>query len=118
MITTHFAFAKKLEDGTEVSYSIGQWATDNLTAEEFAAFDAANTRQNALVEAAVAAGKITIVPDLEPESGAPVPGSIDTGIDGQRYATGASITATEVVADPDWLTFWDRFVADPTVIRK
>lgn len=103
MSTTNFAFAKKLEDGTEITYSVNQWATDTLPVDELKVFNAAQDRQNVLVNAAIASGKLTITPYVVSD------GNI----------MGCTVTTIEeITVDPEWLSFWDRFVADPTIIKK
>lgn len=104
MSTEHYNFVKILADGTEIRWDIVQWANETLTTEELATFDAAQARQNALIEVAIANGEISIAPDVTPD-GVPTGGVVVT-------------TKGTPIADSEWLGFWDRFISSPDIIRK
>lgn len=101
--TGNFYTATKVVNGVTTLISLGDWAKETLSADDYVKFQAAAARQAAIFEAAKAAGTVVITPI------APVDGEVKEGV---TYVFNGVITD-----DPEWRTFAAQYAKDPSLTR-
>jgi hypothetical protein len=98
--TKTFKIPTMIVNGTPTEVGLPEWANIALSGSELTSYLAADARQGALLEAfkANAAYQYNDVTD------------------GSGNIVGVNvITTSDIPNDTEWLSFWDRFQADPAV---
>ena len=130
MSTVTYPSATATIDGTFYpTFTIEDWAQLTLTGDDLASFNAAKATHDATFAAAVANGDIIVnapilsdTPSSEQvvnteDTNNPIPIFNEDGSPMlQHYVIESSFTIiNQPPADPTWLAFWDRFLADSRI---
>ena len=108
-ITQRYINPTMIIDGIKKSVTFNEWAVLTLAAEELTAFQSAVTRQNAIIDAQILGGSLTITPINASVFVPEINGNIDIPVGIETSST------VDNANDAEWETFWERFKSDPAV---